>query len=367
MHEFETEAQNLIEIIDLGEYEPDQTLLNGVQLLVQFKGFNRLERLNRQTSQILRGEAGSSTQRKVSDGAIIIFDRLSTDVSLDALAQIKRFDTQDSRGVAFHGENIYVGCIDAVKKIERENWNLSDFPIDTEWLAFIHSLAISPDQSKLLIVSSGFDRIIETDIQTGEVTREWCAWDHGYSESKGSKSHIVSDESKVTNREGDYLVVKSAKDFGNKLGLPPNLRTAFPNSACYIDDSHIMATLFHHGLVKIDMDTGETTVIDQSLNHPHAAYFNDQRCFITNTGSAEFIEYDQNLARKRIFQFKNISEVTEEALGREWLQHVKPLGNGRYIATDSNRTSIFIIDEFQRTIRTIPFDKNWVIQETHVL
>lgn len=337
---------NLSLEVDLGAYEKDESLLNGKQLLVQFKGFNRLERLRRQSKQILNGEAGSSTARTVSEGSIILFSELTSGCSLDELSKIAEVNLSDTRGLARFGDNIIVGSTDKIVNIDTKNWQAVEHPIQSEWLGFIHSLSISKNNSRLLIASSGYDRIIEADIHTGKTIREWIAWENGFP---------------LNERESASKIKK------NSLGLPPNLRTAFPNSACYLDEDNILSTLFHHGLVKINLESGDTETIDKDLFRPHALSICGEEIFLADTANGRIVVYSRlDFSRKKIFSFKNISELNQESEGREWLQYAKPLENGLYLAVDSNRTSIFIFDEKKRKIRRIPFDQNYVIQEAHI-
>lgn len=337
---------NLSFEVDLGTYENDDSLLNGEQLLVQFKGFNRLERLNRQSKQILNGEAGSSVARNVSDGSIVLFSELIGGCSLDDLSKIAEVSLSDTRGLVRFGDNIIVGSTDKVVDINTENWQAVEHPVQSEWLGFIHSLSISKNKSRLLIASSGYDRIIEADINTGKTIREWIAWENGFP---------------LNERDGAVIINK------NSLGLPPNLRTAFPNSVCYLDENNILSTLFHHGLVKINLDNGSTEIIDRDLLRPHALNMSGEEIFLADTANGRIVAYSKlDFSRKKTFSFKNVSELNQESEGREWLQYAKPLKNGLYLAVDSNRTSIFIFDEKKRKIRRIPFNQNYVIQEAHI-
>lgn len=337
---------NLSFEVDLGTYEKDDSLLNGERLLVQFKGFNRLERLNRQSKQILNGEAGSSVERTVSDGSIVLFSELTSGCSLEDLSKVAEVSLSDTRGLVRFGDNIIVGSTDKVVDINTKNWQATKHPIQSEWLGFIHSLSISKNNSRLLIASSGYDRIIEADINSGKTIREWIAWENGFP---------------LNERDGAVKISK------NSLGLPPNLRTAFPNSVCYLDENNIVSTLFHHGLVKINLDSGSTEIIDSDLLRPHALSILGEEFFLADTANGRIVVYSKlDFSRKKTFSFKNVSELNQESEGREWLQYAKPLENGLYLAVDSNRTSIFIFDEKKRKIRRIPFNQNYVIQEAHI-
>lgn len=359
-----------IELVDLSEFTENPELFQDDKLIIQLKGFNGSDRRARRIKQVMQGQSGSSEARPISPGAVYVFDKLGTASLLETVPHPHTYDTADSRGMAFAGENIFVGCIDHVEVIDKKTWEMKPFTIESKWLGFIHSLAISPDGKRMAIVSSGFDRIIEVDLSTGEVAREWIAWNNGYDSSRQDGTKIITEKKlheEVVAAGGKSLYVDSPEPFSSGLGLPPNLRTAFPNSTLYIDQNTLLATLYHFGLVKIDLNSGETKVLDDQLNNPHAVYKTESGYMVTNSSKGQAIFYDENFNRVKILDFTHMKGLLTGANGGEWLQHVNPLGDGKFMAVDSNRAAIVFIDENTQSYRSVAMPEDWVVQEAHIL
>ncbi len=138
-----------------------------------------------------------------------------------------------------------------------------------------------------------------------------------------------------------------------------------------------LATLFHPGqLVKIDLNTGKTEVVLNGLLHPHSILRLPEGGYVvTNTGAGEALLLDEDLKVKERLAFWLLKEEDPEAKGRQWLQHVRPVrlsqGNdrvgGQFLAVDSHRTSIFLVDEERANKRGIFYPTNWVVQEALIL
>lgn len=356
-----------VDRVDLTTFSANNQLACEVQLLLQLKGFNRLERLERRDKQVQKGQSGSSTQRAVAQGAVIHFGLIGNSEHVDQLQQYHHFSLLDSRGVALQRDGTaLVGSVNAIYQLNLVTGEMSQKLIESPWLAFVHSLAISPSGERMIVLSSGFDRIIEVDIDSGRVNREWIAWQHGYNRSNDGQTVVMAaaDGSIV---DGHTLIINSPDDYPGGLGLPPNLRTAFPNSAIYLNDHELLVTLFHHGMVKINLETGETSSIDDALAHAHAIHRTDHGFIVADTAHGCAIEYNELFERTRVIDFSAMEGLSPETNGRQWLQFIAPYGNGQYVAVDSNRHQVVFIDMLNRCIRKLPYNPNWVVQEAHLL
>lgn len=347
--------ENLEKVIDLSTFTEDPKLGDNIPFLIQLKGFNRTERIKRRIEQTDKKQFGSALIRQIADGGIFAFRNFKKGI-YEGIEKWKYY-TQDTRGLAIKDDNIFLGSVDKVQVIDFKGNEM--LTIRNPWFAFIHSVAFSQDKKKLLVVSSGFDRIIELDSSSHQVTWNWVAWNHGYNRAKMSGKFIVTDENKTPTDE-NVLVIKDPKDFPGGLGLPPADRTAFPNSAIYFDENSILATLYHNGLIKIDKITGEVSEILSGLKHPHSVIKTDTGFMVTNTGDSSCILLDKNLKPTQTIIF---NKLPGNAVDFEWLQQVRPFGKNLLAAVDSNRASIYIIDLKRRKIRRQQYYKDWVVQE----
>ncbi len=352
------------EQIDVATLKENSTLGNGVPLAIQLKGFNRMDRIGRGKEQVLNGQRGSSTSRPISNGAVMVMSDLAKQTSLSANSSALTLNLPDSRGIATHGDEIYLGSVDRVYHIDAGNGTKSI--LEHPWFAFIHSLQLTENGEKILVTSPGFDRIIELDTATGAPSWEWVAWDHGY-------DHSVASGKKIVTRPADSgldnaVLISSPKDYPGGLGLPPADRAAFPNSATYfLDNKSILATLFHGGLIKIDRKTGNVDLVLSDLSHPHGILKYQSGYIVTDTGHGAFLVLDKNLKVAKRVSFINLPGKAKEAQSAEWLQNVAPLNNGLLVAIDSNRASFYILDLDNKLKRRISYDPNWVVQEVRPL
>lgn len=355
--------------VDVSKFSECEYLGSDLGWVLQLKGFNRRERILRRKSQLKGAYSGGRSVREISPGAVMIFGGLSDQREIIAEDSLYSLDIRDSRGLAidFEREMCYVGSVDEILQLDLTSLDVSKIPLPTNhWLAFIHSICLSSDKSKLLVTSPGFDRIIELEISTGQVMREWIAWDHGYDRAFFS-GRLIFSRPPVAPPTEDFLVVESPDKYNSGLGLPPAERAAFPNSALYFNHDWILATLFHHGLIMINLNTGENYSVYKDLKNPHAILPFGEGYIVTNTGAGEAIIFDGELRPVRNLNFTRVGGLDPLAEGNEWVQEVQPINDELVTAVDSNRSSVFILDLGRRLIRKIPYDPNWVVQEVHTV
>ncbi len=332
---------------DISTFKENPYLGNNIPLILQLKGFNRRERIKRRNDQQVKGESGSPTERKIAEGALYVVDNLQARDFLSAKNTIFELALPDPRGMAVSDTDLFIGSVNQILHLQ-ENGSIS--VIKYPWFAFIHSLQLSNDGQTILITSPGFDRIIEMKTNTAIPVWEWSAWDHGYDKTHSSGKKIVS----------EFI---SPKDFPSGLGLPPGDRTAFPNSAAYLNNKTILASLFYDGVIKIDKETGRATPVLENLTHPHGIRKYKDGFIVTNSAGGVCLVMDDQLHVIQELSFNNLPYKSKEAGSTEWLQNVVPLNSNLLAAIDSNRASIFIVDLDNKSMRRIPYDPNWVIQE----
>lgn len=329
--------------IDISRFRENNQLGDNHPILIQLKGFNRLDRISRALSELSENHRlGNTSETHISLGALIYISKLNNVnyIDSDNIANIQTFE--DTRGICTDGNEILIGSVDQVIRIgpkqQTEVITHPDF-------AFIHSLSISPNKKKMLVVSSGYEKIIEIDLASGKEVWKWDA-----ELSLTGKPRVIH-ETQLTKR---------------RLGIPPGNRHYFPNSATYIDNNNYLVTLFHGGVIKVRRDLSSTK-LQLDTSHPHGAKKLRHGYLITDTGNQSFLVLDEKLQLKKRFSLKNMPPIHQEKYFKPWLQFVSPITDNVFIAVDSGRATLFIVDIKSEEIRKITYNPNWVIQETTIL
>lgn len=118
------------------------------------------------------------------------------------------------------------------------------------WFNHLHTLDRTPHG--LLVTSSGTDLIAELD-EHGQLRWSFFMFEHGYG---GRRTQLGASFDRTLDYNGRYL---------------PAALTSHPNSALWVDEHTVLATLFSAGqLVRIDRRSDCVDVILSDLRRPHA-------------------------------------------------------------------------------------------------
>jgi hypothetical protein len=241
------------------------------------------------------------------------------------------------------------------------------YKITNPWFSYIHTVKLSPfNKNLLLLSSSGLDTVFEINFKTGEVVREWCAWENGFNLSYYKKEgdlYLTKNQEKAKEYQEkgvNYLYIKNpSEDF-----LPTAKRAAFINSVAYnpTNENKIVATFFHEGTVReIDMNTGKTSVLLDKMNSPHGGMFiNESTVLATNTRGGEVVIKNNTI--KNIYDFKQLKGKPSELNDKEWIQN-SAVYNNMVISIDSNRNAFIVFDFEKKCFTKIPYNDNWAIQD----
>jgi hypothetical protein len=198
----------------------------------------------------------------------------------------------------------------------------------------IHSVLLSKSSDKLLVVSTGVDLIMETDLE-GNVVWQWWAIDNGYN----------------LNQFGEQCSIEKHVDH-RKLSYPTLKQTCHINSAIYFENK-ILASLFHQGcIIEIEVESMKTRQIARNLSHPHSlSKIDNKTVLFANTGNSSVISLDIK------------SNIVLELKGEfDWLQDCIKVSNGNYLIADSNNNRIVEISGITfRHIREFRYNSFWKI------
>ncbi|MFC1594529.1 hypothetical protein ACFL38_04300 [Candidatus Omnitrophota bacterium] len=255
--------------------------------------------------------------------------------------------------------------------------------------AHIHSVVFSPYAShRVLISSTGNDRIFEVDLNTGDIVWEWNPWVHGYAVNKlgltiitkedevpqGNNVRVLSfseaEEMMLQDKrvpDGQLFVIRVAIDeIDTMYKLRSWQRTTYPNYAQYSDNpDKIFATLFRVGqLVEIDKVSGDVRVILKDLNRPHGLVRLQGYYFTNDTANGRIIQMDNDFVVRNIYSFAGLplrEEVKKRPL--EWTQNSFPISQTLLATIDSRRSTVVVWDPNKRLYALYPYDPQVVLQD----
>lgn len=248
----------------------------------------------------------------------------------------------------------------------------------------IHTVDFSKAKpERLLIASTGVDRIVELNLATKEICWEWDPWRHGYDRNEVGLTMLASGNPipqgcnvRIVNFEEAHNLVMSGRrvpedqawvhvvDFAGRP-LRKWQRTVSPNHAIYGQrPGTILSSLLKTGeVVEINMATGEPRVMLAGLIKPHGPVAFDSGYLIVDTGRGQVVATDRELKVTDVYDFSSFSlrnEVKERQF--EWLQSTSCLGPDLFAAVDSRRSSVFVWNPSAQVYSQYSFNSDVTLQ-----
>jgi len=347
-------------------YRYDPNLARNERVAVTVKTTLQLHKNDRQEEQIKRPSPdvfGREAARSYVYGFVAAFP-LSHDQFSWTLAESEwAFSALEPYAIDVWENKIGLAGANYVWLIDMESGEVRSFK--DAWLSQSHTVQFSADGKRLLVVSSGFDAVIEFDTESGEVVWQWFAWDHGYHRSK--LGHYVvrslekSEELKAMGHE--VLAVEDPSAF--EFGVPTRLCPAHLNSAHYDVDGKVLVTLFHQGAgIIIDRATGELREVITGLINPHK--FSRRRrggyC-ISDTRRGKLIFMDEKYRRIREIVLAGAPGIERSPLLSEFLQNATELKDDLFACVDIHRNTLWLVDVKRRRYRGIKFPIEWSMHD----
>lgn len=233
------------------------------------------------------------------------------------------------------------------------------------WLSQAHSVQFSADGKRLLAASTGFDAVLEFFTNSGKVSWEWFAWDHGIDRSMLGH-YLVRDREKkdaLAALGKKVMLVDDPSLF--EFGIATRVIPAHLNSARYDKDGRILVSMFHQGTgVIIDPVTGKAEEIVSGLVNPHKL----ARCrrggyFISDTRRGHLVLLDKSHRRVEEIALPGLPGVERSPILSEFLQNATELEEDLFACVDIHRNSIWLVDVERRKYRGIKFPREWSVHD----
>lgn len=360
----------VVQYLQVKEFDRDTSLGVGERIVIVVKSLDQKERRERLIRSAKRGTLGRIEPRPIAQG-LAICTELLPDVKVSASSNCWIMELEEPRGFAKLSDDMF--ALSEIGQISIFDSNLKRVnTLKHDYFGFLHTINLSANREKMLVVSGGYDSIFEVNVKTGAIEWSWFGWDHGYNPRQQDGVFLAHSQQQAEEwqRQGKKAQLVDPRVYG-KQGLVTAGRTTFPNSAyydIYRDETTIVATLFHAGeLIEIDKETGDVSVRLSGMNIPHSILPWQSGWLVTSTREGCFLTLSPTLQVERRVSFTDIPGKPAEMEEEEWLQTVSPLSDGRLLlAVDANR-GLFVIDMESRKWNVFDIDENWCVQEVYSL
>lgn len=353
--------------VDISDFEPGRVLSEPITAWLVVKSQDQAERRARMVEKLRRGEKiGRLAPRPIAEG-LLLQCRVPTDggrtLDVEDALSVTRF--REPRHIFPWAENRFLLTeIGRVDVIDGRGEILDTFT--HPYFAFLHSVTLDRNAGHMLVTSSGYDAILELDIRTKQESWRWFGWDHGFNPNDEGVYYANSPEKADSLREQGHTAEYIDPDDYSEQGLLTATRTTHPNVALYnpyTSESTIVACLGYGQVVEIDRSTSEHRVVlsaDVPVLHGLMPYRDGW--IVTNTCAGELWVLGRDFDLLQRYDFRGLPGKPPEVGAGEWLQHVTPLAEGRFVALDANR-GIIIVDVAAARYEILHPDPNWCIQD----
>ena len=348
--------------IDVTTFVHDPAILEGSEWFLVVKSQDQSIRRERLLGTIKNGKYGRTETRPTSIGL------LAKVKLIDGRADvIWKKEFPEPRHIIKYENDVYLLTdVSKVNMVDADGHVLD--VIEDPLYAFIHSIVLNEvDHSKLLICSSGYDCVIETNIQNKNREFLWSAWENGFNpDESGNWLSLTEEYCKELEKKGKKSFFVDPKLYGEQ-GINTKFRSAHPNVAVYnpYNDNRSMVISIGHGgaLYEVDFQTFETKLVFDHLSEmPHGLWPYEDGWVVTNTTKGEvwFLSAD--------FQLSNIVSLAKlpgkpTGLGLiEWVQNTKVIDKGKFICLDANR-GLIAVNTNTKSYNIYQPDPEWCLQD----
>ncbi len=340
----------------------DVPLTEELSCLLVVKSQDQERRRARMLRRSNDGPLGRVEQRPIEEGLLV---KCTLTPSGIVVERTKTFP--EPRHLIPYRDGYLLTVIDRVLQLSH-NWEVLREYRDPHF-AFLHTVALHPTAERMLIVSSGYDAVLELSLTTGERTWEWFAWDHGFNPSADGV-YLASTPEKAAEYEAAGLpaLYIDPAHYG-PLGIVTAKRTAHPNAATYnpyTATPSVIISMAHKGSLYEVNQAGKKKhrCTLHRMAHGIRPFADGWLVTDTTVGEAHILDQDFR-ARERII-LSGLPKAPELAK-HEWVQLVLPLPatgatGHRFLCLDANR-GLLIIDTERRTRSLLSPNPSWCIQD----
>src|SRR5437870_4710206 len=162
-------------VVDVSTYQNGGPVFSKPLHLI-VKSLDQVERRSRLIESKQRGRIGRIESREIETGLWVRLS-LSHDGTINRnSSRVTEF--REPRGLVDLGDGRFlISDVNRVMLVDSDARILREYT--HPFFSFLHSISFDEDTQRFLVVSPGYDCLIEMDLQ-GNVCWEWFAWEHGF-------------------------------------------------------------------------------------------------------------------------------------------------------------------------------------------
>ncbi|MDY7109713.1 MAG: hypothetical protein SYC29_13845 [Planctomycetota bacterium] len=347
--------------IDVARFARSADVLAGTRWYLVVKSQDQLERRARMAASRRRGRFGRIEARPVAEG-LLVCGELREGCFNRAWSRAFREPRHLRR---LNASELLLTEINRLLRIDELGRVNRDY--HHPFFAFLHTIDLHPSGERALIVSSGYDSVIELDLVTGEPTMHWIAWEHGFNPDESGTWLAARRQSYERYRaEGRTALLINPDEYGDQ-GLITARRSAHPNAAAYDpydDHRSFIVSIGHTGdLHRAGPDTEGTVLLCSDLRQmPHGLRAYDSGWIITDTTRGEWRRMTSAFRTEAICSTAGLADKAPGTEALEWLQQVVVFDHDRVLALDANR-GLIAIDLKAGRYTPYEVDPDWCVQD----
>ncbi|MGE4552066.1 MAG: hypothetical protein AB7D57_03080 [Desulfovibrionaceae bacterium] len=350
---------------DIAEFRRIDGVFAHVDLMMVVKSQNQSERRANMLASLKDGKWGRSEQRDISIGLLA-----RGHLAQGAFQEQWRREYREPRHFRQHGAKALLTEVNRVVELDAQFQEAGE--IRHPFFAFLHTVDISADGRRILVTSSGYDRLMEfeaTDHGYAE-SWSWVGWRHGFNPDENGL-WVTDDKAEQRELEAKGIACRfvDPKDHGEQ-GLLTSERTVHPNVAVYDPHDGERSILLSCGkkgeLYRVDRSTGDVNLVCDSLHcMPHGLVPYRDGWAATDTTVGRWCVFDRDFRPLAEYLLRTLPGKPAYVGPAEWVQQCIPYEDG-FLALDANR-GLLAVDLSRRCYSVYSLDPEWCVQDVQTI
>lgn len=347
--------------LDISTFTQRDDVFANREIALVVKSQNQTERRKNMLASLRDGNLGRVELREISIG-LLVRGRFDDGVFVEQW----RREYREPRHIKQYGDHYLLTEVNRVIELDKDFAEVQS--LRHPFFAFLHTIEVSRDASRILVTSSGYDRVIEFKLTPTGFMESWCwkGWQHGFNpDAKGFWVTDDEEEKQRFEKQGIPVRFVDPTKYGEQ-GLLTAERTVHPNVAVYDpydDENSVLVSCGAPGdIYRARYDSGATSLVCDSLHRlPHGLTPYDGGWSVADTTAGKWVIMDQNFNEKMVYSVRSMGGKPAIVGESEWIQQCMPVRNGALII-DANR-GLLAVDTQTQEYTVYNVDEEWCVQD----